>query len=418
MAGGQAGFGRARPVPTIELTASEVADPRRETVPHRHPRMRRPRKLPEPGAPAEAPEAFAADDRPPIPPRDSDWRPRILPWALGATAAALLILISAWAASIWSARDDTIVLAARLAAVEVQLQELAARPSPNGNPKVDDLSARVGQAEAALARPPAADPALATRLAAAETAAKSLTDNLAALNRRIDEVATAAREARGRADAAAGQNADQSAIVASEQRELEALAGRIAALEQAAKAMEGELAKRTSPADRAARLALAAAALQAVVERGEPFAAELAAAKPLAGDPGRLAPLEPFARTGVPSVAALSRELQGLIPSLLPTGAGKPQGGFLDRLQTNAERLVRIRPVGEAAGNDPAAMVARIESRAAQGDLAGAIAELRKLPAELRAPAEDWIRKAEGRIAAVETSRRFAAEAMEALGRS
>ncbi len=310
------------------------------------------------------------------------------------------------------------MLAARLAAVEVQLQELAARPSPNGNPKVDDLSARVGQAEAALARPPAADPALATRLAGAETAAKSLTDNLAALNRRIDEVATAAREARGRADAAAGQNADQSAIVASEQRELEALAGRIAALEQAAKAMEGELAKRTSPADRAARLALAAAALQAVVERGEPFAAELAAAKPLAGDPGRLAPLEPFARTGVPSVAALSRELQGLIPSLLPTGAGKPQGGFLDRLQTNAERLVRIRPVGEAAGNDPAAMVARIESRAAQGDLAGAIAELRKLPAELRAPAEDWIRKAEGRIAAVETSRRFAAEAMEALGRS
>jgi hypothetical protein len=62
-------------------------------------------------------------------------------------------------------------------------------------------------------------------------------------------------------------------------------------------------------------------------------------------------------------------------------------------------------------------MVARIESRAAQADLAGALAELRKLPAELRAPADEWIRKAEARAAAVEASRRFSAEAMEALAR-
>jgi hypothetical protein len=416
MAGDKPGSGGRRPMPTIELTAAEVAN-----------QGEKPDSASSPSAApaediAEQPETSAADDRmpipPPPPPRDGTWRSRIVPWSLGAAAAALLILISAWAATMWSARDDTMLLAARLAAVDVQLQELAARPVPNGGAKVDDLSARVSRIEAAPVRPPATDPALAARLAAAETAAKSLTDNLAALNRRLEEVATAAREARGRADAAAGQNADQSAVVATERRDLDALAGRIATLEQSVKAMAGELAKRTSSADRAARLALAAAALQAAVERGEPFVAELAAAKLLAGDAGWLAPLEPFARAGVPSVAALSRELQGLTASLLPTGAGKPQGGFLDRLQANAERLVRIRPVGEAAGNDPAAMVARIESRAAQADLAGALAELRKLPAELRAPAEEWIRKAEGRTAAVETSRRFAAEAMEALGRS
>jgi hypothetical protein len=421
MAGDRPGSGGRRPVPTIELTASEVASEGEKAD----------AASASSAAPAEdiaePPEPAAVDDPPPIPPRDDFWRSRILrddlwrsrilPWSLGAGAAALLIILSAWAASIWSARDDTILLAARLAAVEVQLLELAGRPAANGDRKADDLPARVAQIETVLARSPAADPALAARVAAGETAAKSLTENLTALNRRIEDVATAAREARGRAEAAAGQSADRSAAVAGEQRELEALAGRIAALEQTAKAMESELAKRAGAADRAARLALAAAALQAAVERGEPFAAELAVAKPLAADPGRLAPLEPFARTGVPSVAALSRELQGLTAALLPTGAGKAQGGFLDRLQTNAERLVRIRPVGEAPGNDPAALVARVESRAAQSDLAGALAELRKLPAEQRAPADEWIRKAEARTAAVDTSRRFAAEAMEALAR-
>jgi hypothetical protein len=406
------GPGGRRPVPTIELTASEVAN--------------EPAKQPDSASSASAapedttepPEASAAEDYPPTPPRNEIWRSRILPWSLGAAAAAVLILVSAWAATMWSARDDTILLAARLAAVEVQLQELAARPVPNVDRNVDDLSARIGRAEAALGRPPAADPALAARLAVAETATKWLTENLAALNRRIEDVAAAAREARGRAEAAAGQNADQSALMANEQRELEAMAGKIAALEQATKATQDEVAKRASAGDRAARLAVTAAALQAAVERGEPFAAQLDAAKPLAADAGRLAPLEPFARTGVPSIAALSRELQGLTPALLPTGAGKPQGGFLDRLQTNAERLVRIRPIGEAAGDDPGAIVARIENKAAQMDLAGALAELRKLPAELRAAAQEWIRKAEGRTAAVDASRRFAAEAMEALGRS
>ena len=50
------------------------------------------------------------------------------------------------------------------------------------------------------------------------------------------------------------------------------------------------------------------------------------------------------------------------------------------RLQANAEKLVRIRPIEETSGNDPLAIVARIEIRAAQADIAGALAELAKLP--------------------------------------
>ena len=71
---------------------------------------------------------------------------------------------------------------------------------------------------------------------------------------------------------------------------------------------------------------------------------------------------------------------------------------------------MRIRPIDEAAGDDPAAIVRRIEMRAAQGNLAGAMAELAKLPAGARALAKEWVAKVEARNAAVEASRRFAAD--------
>jgi hypothetical protein len=166
------------------------------------------------------------------------------------------------------------------------------------------------------------------------------------------------------------------------------------------------------------RLALAAVMLRDAAERGAPFAGELAATKALAADPKLLAPLAPFAATGLPGSAALGRELVALAPSLL-TAAGTPprEGTFLARLQVNAEKLVRVRPTEEVAGDDVAAIVARIEVKAARGDLAGALAELARLPAPARAPAEPWIKQAEARTAAVDAGRRLAAEALGGIGK-
>ena len=161
---------------------------------------------------------------------------------------------------------------------------------------------------------------------------------------------------------------------------------------------------------------MAAAMLRAAVERGEPFTAELAAAKALAADPAALAPLERFAASGVPAAAALARELLALTPTLAQVSTMPARdGGILGRLQANAEKLVRVRPIEEIAGDDPAAVIARIEARAAQSDLAGALAELAKLPEEMRARARGFVAKAEARNAAVDLSRRFAAEAVAAL---
>ena len=103
-------------------------------------------------------------------------------------------------------------------------------------------------------------------------------------------------------------------------------------------------------------------------------------------------------------------------PMLRAAGEPVRGGGFLDRLQTNAEKLVRIRPVGEEArGDDRTAILARVELRAAQGNIPGALTELAKLPADAREPVQAWIAKAEARNRALDASRRLAADAVAAL---
>jgi hypothetical protein len=194
----------------------------------------------------------------------------------------------------------------------------------------------------------------------------------------------------------------------------------VAGLERASKTLGEDVAKSLAAAgDRPLRAAVTAQALRAAVERGDPFAAELSAAKALAADPQTLAPLEPFAAKGLPGAAVLARQLSEVAPAMLKTAvAPTPTGGFLDRLQANAEKLVRIRPVDETPGDEPAAVVSRAQAKAARADLAGAVAELNALPATMRAPADDWIRQVEARNAAANASRRFAADAIAALGKA
>src|SRR5207237_2964089 len=129
-------------------------------------------------------------------------------------------------------------------------------------------------------------------------------------------------------------------------------------------------------------------------------------------DASALSSLEPFATTGVPRAATLARELAQLSgPMLSAAGSAPREGGILDRLQQNAERLVRIRPISAAPGDDPATTVARAEAKAAQGDIAGAVSDLAQLPDAARAPAQAWSKKAEAQVAALAAARKLAGDA-------
>ncbi len=376
----------------------------------------------------EAAGSPAAEELAPVPPprRGRSGAALVGAAILGAVIAlAGFVLVSPFVP-----RDDASALDARLAAIELQLRDLASSVPPASPPAadtraLDEMAGRLAKLEAAAgaAGPASAGGAdLENRLAGLEGEVKALNDTIAALGRRSDETVAAAREARTRAETTAAALAALTQKVADApavaRKELEGFDQRVAALERGGKALQGELAKRSAAesGDRAVQLALAATALNAAVERGEPFAPELATAKALAADPKALAPLEPFAASGVPGAATLARELAQLAPSLRPA-APAPREGFLQRLQRNAEKLVRVNPVEEPAGNDASAVVGRIEVKAGQGDLAGALAELTKLPPAERAAAEPWIKKVQARMAAIEASRRFAAGAQAGLGK-
>src|SRR5260221_304782 len=194
---------------------------------------------------------------------------------------------------------------------------------------------------------------------------------------------------------------------AADPKALDAVAGRVAKLEAAG----------ATPPQGAVDPALAAPALNAAAERGDGLAVELAAVKALGADPKLVAALEPFARSGVPTAAALARQFSEVTPALVQAAEPPSREGVLGRLQMNAEKLVRIRRVDEAPGSDAAAIVARSEAKAARGDLAGTVAELGQLPPNARAPAEAWIKSVQARTAAIDASRRLAADALSGLSK-
>ena len=362
------------------------------------------------------PPDVPASPPPEAPPRRSAG----VSWLGVAVAGIGLVLAVLGVASLLLSRDNGVsALDARLAGVELDLRDLAARaPPPAADPKaLDAVAGRVAKLEAAGATPPpsASDPALAARVAALETQVKALAEAVGVLGRRGDEALDAAREARVRADAGAAEISEltQKPPASVDRGEFEALANRMAAAERSEKAAE----KAAESADRAVRLALAATALNAAAERGDAFAAELAAVNALGADPKLIAALEPFARAGVPSAAALVRQFAELAPALQQAVEPPTREGVLGRLQMNAEKLVRIRHVDEAPGSDGNAIVARSEAKAARGDHAGAAAELGGLPPNARAPADAWIKSVQARTAAIDASRRLAADALSGLSK-
>jgi hypothetical protein len=303
--------------------------------------------------------------------------------------------------------------------------------SPNAQPTnsaaIAEISARLNKIEGAIATqqkpapPPQPDPALVSRLAAAEAATKSLSDSVAALTHRVDDAAAAAQNALAQAKSAstaadAAKSAGQAGVARSD---LDALAARIAPLESTVKTLADDIKHETATADdRAARLAVTTEALRAAVERGTSFQAELSAVKSLGADQSTTAPLEAFAASGIPSARALAHELASLTPALQQ--AAEPaasNSSLLGRLENNARRLVEITPVDAPPGDDPASVVTRISVDAARTDIAAALADIGKLPVAAASLAAAWVEKAQARNAAIATSRKLAADALAALSK-
>src|SRR5580700_6383580 len=396
---------RRRP-PTIDLTATEVEKPAAAQEPSQEP-------VKEPAA-ANAPSEGSSGQQSGGPAAGRP-RSRVMTTVAGAVLGAIAVV--AIGAGLWFGGY-----------VPPGLLPVSPSPQPPNSAAIAEMSARLNKIEGAIAAqpqqpvpPPQPDPALASRLAAAEAATKSQSDSLAALTRRVDDVAAAAQTALAQAKNAstaadAAKSAAQTGVARSD---LEALAARIAALESTVKTLAEGLKHETATADdRAARLAVAAEALSATVERGAPYQAELAAAKSLSADPNATAPLELFAAAGVPAARALAHELASLAPALQQAAEpASSDSSFLSRLESNAQHLVRITPVDAPPGDDPTSVAARIGVDAAHADIAAALADIAKLPDAAKPLAAAWVEKAQARNDAIAASRKLAADALAALSK-
>lgn len=330
-------------------------------------------------------------------------------------------------AQVPAASPDLSHLAARLeaseaarAALEVRLAAIEGRPAPaQAAPSVPvdvaPLRVEIGalrqaiEATRAAIPPPVAapDPAEADRRIAAvlEAALAEPTRRLIEAEHRLAAIASEARAV----SAAAAANAQRLAAMGDSARALDTFAPRLAIIEA------GHVEARD--AGRRAALALAAETLRAAVARGVPFGRELAAAKALGASAERVAALEFFAEGGLPPVSGLAPLLTRAIPGIIAATRSAPsgEGGVMERIAANARGLVSVRPVGEAQGDDPAAILARGEARLLRGDLAGALAELNKLPEPAKAAAAATVQTIARRGRADEAARLLATETVAAL---
>ncbi|BAR57075.1 hypothetical protein ACVIWV_007648 [Bradyrhizobium diazoefficiens] len=383
--------GRAkRPPPTIDLEATDVSTQPQEVAgepeappvsEHTEPKQA---KSEQADAEPERAEAQAAVAPAPASPPVSPW---VIAPLSGAVAAAVVIAVG-WMLG-WPA-----------------VQAPPAAPQVT-SATVDALNGRVAAVEAKAGKP-AADPAMVARIDALEKSVGSLRSDIANLRAQSDKTASALNDAKSAPGAASP--------------DLAALNDRIAQLERAGKTERAELAQQGEKIadartmdDKPLRHVVAAALLDVAVRHGDPYEAQLAAARSLAAKPEMLKPLDTFASSGIPTPVALSRELLNIVSKLSPPAdAQSSGGGIVERLQAGASKLVRIERT-DGVGNDRGAIVARVTAAALRNDFVEARRELKTLPDADRAPAQAWLDKANARDAALAASRKFADDAMADL---
>jgi len=337
----------------------------------------------EAGAAAEAEDGSAVTDEAPAPPlAAAARRGNRQAWISGFVLGALVFSLGAGGAvltrSIWAPADDAsaeVALARQLAALEVRLAEIEARPAAPGRDKLataDDVARLEGQL---------------TAMSVAAGATADLAAELKDLEARLTAMG---------ASASAGAEAASA---------LGGLSSRVAAVEAAGQEMRAAIDElKARDAGKDALLWSAVSALRDALRYTGPFADQLADVRRLAGDRAEfrepLAALEPLAEGGVASLAELQRAFPATARDVVAAGYGASEEGVLGDVLSRVSQVVTVRPVGEVEGDSAGAIVARAEGQLGRGDLAAALKELEALPEASKAAAAAWRARAEQRVAA------------------
>ncbi|MFA6205661.1 MAG: hypothetical protein WC689_05585 [Methylocystis sp.] len=278
-----------------------------------------------------------------------------------------------------------------------------AAPTPAPNAAMDSQKAAIESQKAAVAalqsRVDSAEELAQRALRAAEAAQAA-----ASAAKTTAEAAAKASQAPA-APAAAAEQGEPGALTASEQ--VTALEGRIDELGNETKALrerlesskgetraapEATAATAAKTPDGPAAIVVVAFALQRELEAGRPYALETKALTRLGADPAALAALSPLAEKGAPTAAQLKADFAPAAKRIhaLESGAS---GDLTEHLMKGASKLVRVRPTGQAPTTEALTVeekVAHIEAALTHGDLAQASAVFAALPEAAQNEAKDF----------------------------
>ena len=272
-----------------------------------------------------------------------------------------------------------------VAVLQKQVSELAAKPAFDPAPlqaALDDANAEIAALKDQIGRLPAGS--------GDGAALSALNDKIAAL-----ETAFAALPA--------GTTGDPAAAVA-----LKALSEKVAALET------GQPAGKDASA---VALAIAASGLKAAIDRGGPFPAELETYASVAAASADVDALRALAGAGVPSQSDLIGGFNDAANAMIAAATvPDPNASILQRLTDSATNLVKTRRVGAIEGDEPDAVVARMEVSLNRGDLDAVIAESAKLPDASKAAAKEWLDQVTARRDANSLVTRALGQALTAAG--
>ncbi|MCO5064398.1 MAG: phage tail protein [Rhizobiaceae bacterium] len=279
-----------------------------------------------------------------------------------------------------------------LAALKSELATLQSEPADDGvSAALDQLKSEVATLQSAAGSGGAGDAAA-----------------VAALDERIKKIESASGGSQGLNDQIAGLDKKITEAADSFSKG----EARIAALEQSLSALAAKVEQQASQPKVA--LAIAAAALKSAVDRGGPFAAEAETFAAIAPSAPQLEALRQYADQGVATEADLLAEFPQAADAMMAAASPEnPNAGLIQRLLDSAQSVVKVRPVGAVAGDDPGARIARMEVALKSGDLAKAMAEYDGLPDAVKQAGASLADRIKARIEVTKLVDQLVADAMK-----
>lgn len=208
----------------------------------------------------------------------------------------------------------------------------------------------------------------------------------------------------------------QTSLAARVEEGVASLTARLTALDDRLSPVEARMGD-VSARETAAR-AVAVSSLRAAMDRGEPYATELAAVASALPEGTDLSALTARADRGVPTRSVLKANFPAVARTMAAEIDAPADGDLVGGLLANARALVSIRQPGESDAATPQAALGRMEARVDSSDLAGALTAYEELPQTVRAAGADWVADARARLAVDALMDRVTGDVLKSMGGS